>query len=100
MPTGGREGKVSGDDSCGVGELFRARLLFGLGETVCAICGSSERLSICTTTAVKPTPSSNIAAILAQVVDGVEAALRGWLNSGVVNTSAAYLSKTVAKSNS
>ena len=93
-------GKVSGDDNCGVGEGLRARLLFGLGVTVCAICGSSERLSICTIAAVKPTPSSNIAAMLAQVVDGAEVALVGRLKAGVVNTSAAYSSKTVAKSNS
>jgi len=67
----------------------------------CAVCGcSSELLRSCTTAAVKPTPSSNIAAMLAQVVDGVEAALRGRIIAGVINTSASYSSITAAKSNS
>ena len=102
---GGREGNVSGDNSCGVGVGLRAIacwLLFDLGVTfLCAVCGcSSEWLRICTTAAVKPTPSSSIAAMLAQVLDGV-AALRGRLKAaGVVNTSRAYSSRAVAKSNS
>ena len=89
---GGTDGTASGDR---VGE----------GEGCCggrlAVCGSSERLSRCTSPAVKPTPTRSTAAIPAQAVEGVVAKRVGLLKlAGTAKTSAAYSSKAFARSNS